>query len=247
MTTTANTDMPAAASTERWDVAVYAGTAGFVVGVLVTQIVLAGGVIPPLDVFAVLMIAALVVRRSRGKAGNIMAAVVGVLAVLTSLPFLLTDLLHPADAAVQFIVSAAMLASVVVLVVGALASLRGWRPAVAPALLIGAAAVVVLAGLAALIAAGAQDSDTASAGDVTVNAKNVEFKPDAIALTKGQGVLVKNGDLVRHTFDVEDTDVSVSVPAGRSRRAAINLAPGTYQFHCDVPGHESMKGTLTVR
>ena len=45
----------AAGNTGRWEVAVHAGTAGFVLGVLITQIVLAGGVIPPLDVFAVLM------------------------------------------------------------------------------------------------------------------------------------------------------------------------------------------------
>jgi len=57
---------------------------------------------------------------------------------------------------------------------------------------------------------------------------------------------VSNGDFVRHTFVVDDLDVSLSIPAGKARRTTVSATPGRYRFHCDIKGHENMEGTLVV-
>jgi uncharacterized cupredoxin-like copper-binding protein len=72
---------------------------------------------------------------------------------------------------------------------------------------------------------------TASAGTVTLNSKNPQAIPHAIAL-EGNGVDEKG-----------DTVVSGGVST-----ITANLKPGTYTFYCPVPGHREagMEGTLTV-
>jgi plastocyanin len=57
---------------------------------------------------------------------------------------------------------------------------------------------------------------------------------------------IDNGDNTLHDLNIAgvkggDTDV----PANHQVRLAVNLAPGTYTYHCDL--HDGMKGTLVVR
>jgi plastocyanin len=77
-----------------------------------------------------------------------------------------------------------------------------------------------------------QKSLTAPAGKVTLNLKNPSVIPHNIAI-KGNGITEVLGPIV-------DKD-------GLST-ATADLAPGTYEYFCSVPGHEGagMKGTLVV-
>ena len=71
--------------------------------------------------------------------------------------------------------------------------------------------------------------------------------PDSLtASARAVGVFVENQDPFRHTFTIAGRGVDVEIPAGTDRRIQLDPAPGTYQFHCTVPGHESMTGTITV-
>jgi plastocyanin len=59
-------------------------------------------------------------------------------------------------------------------------------------------------------------------------------------------LLIENRDLVRHTFTVEDAGISKELPERSTVRLSVELKPGSYRFHCEVPGHESMTGRLIV-
>jgi uncharacterized cupredoxin-like copper-binding protein len=58
---------------------------------------------------------------------------------------------------------------------------------------------------------------------------------------------VDNQDPFHHTFVIDGTDVREVLVASSSVRVPVDLAPGSYRFWCDVPGHESMEGVLDVR
>lgn len=69
-------------------------------------------------------------------------------------------------------------------------------------------------------------------------------------VTFGSGALefvIDNQDLNIHSFVIDDLQVSTTVPGGASRAVAFEAQPGRYIYYCDVPGHDQMKGTLTVQ
>lgn len=58
-----------------------------------------------------------------------------------------------------------------------------------------------------------------------------------------------NRDAMQHSFDIDELNVHVAMPAGTSALALFRpTAPGTYTFYCLVPGHREagMVGTLIV-
>lgn len=139
-----------------------------------------------------------------------------------------------------------MLVGVLTVLVGAAGALRSWAGTAVRPVFAGAALVILAGGVAAVAMAAGSDSDVAQSGDVTVDAKDIEFAPERVTVASGGGVLVDNQDLVRHTFTVEDQDIDLGIPTNRARRVDIDLPAGTYEFFCDVPGHDDMKGTLVV-
>ena len=248
MTTSSPTTRPTGTAGDRrpWDRVVDVGVALFVVGCILTMAVLAGEVIPPLVIIPILFLVAMAVRRSRHKAGTIALLVFGVLALGGNAPFVADDLGHASDAPLQFAVSLAMLVGVLAVIAGAIGSLRAWEGRRVRPVLIGAGAVVLAGAIAAGAISAGSDSDVAQSGDVTVETKDIEFAPERVTVASGGGVFVDNADLVRHTFTVEGESIDLAVPAGLARRVDVDLPPGTYEFVCEVPGHEDMKGTLVV-
>ncbi|MCA1723470.1 MAG: cupredoxin domain-containing protein, partial [Thermomicrobia bacterium] len=73
----------------------------------------------------------------------------------------------------------------------------------------------------------------------TVNAGMVTFQ-------------IKNNGPSPHNFNVKINGVEQGVPtfdAGLTMTLTLNLTPGTYDYRCNIPGHDllGMKGTLTVK
>ena len=58
------------------------------------------------------------------------------------------------------------------------------------------------------------------------------------------GSTTEMGSVTR--FTIEDEGVDLEIVGLKSSRIDLDLEPGSYQFVCAVPGHESMVGTLTV-
>ncbi len=73
-----------------------------------------------------------------------------------------------------------------------------------------------------------QDTYTANAGEVTID--------------------YENGGNLTHTLLIDGVDdFKLSVTSnGDTDEGTVELEPGDYQIYCDIPGHESMKATLTV-
>lgn len=119
---------------------------------------------------------------------------------------------------------------------------------VAPA---GIGAVVLAAALTIAVPAAGANAVGARPGDLRVSTSDLAFHPERLVAKPGDvGVVVHNKDLFWHTFTVNETNQSVSIPtAGTKRLVLDDLRPGTYTFVCAIPGHESagMKGVLVVR
>lgn len=74
---------------------------------------------------------------------------------------------------------------------------------------------------------------SAKAGSVTITLKNLSPLKHDLVLESGEKILAKTPLLA----------------AGKTGSLTVTLKKGSYNFVCDVPGHEDagMKGTLTVK
>ena len=91
-------------------------------------------------------------------------------------------------------------------------------------------------------------------GSVRVTAKEYSFDPSTIVL-RGAGMVrltLANKGTLAHNIKVEKDGQVIggtpAFPAGETRPASIELAPGTYDFLCTVGDHAElgMKGKLKV-
>lgn len=208
---------------------------------------LIGEMIVPIFIFAVVfaVIAGLLWRFGAGRRWPwIVAAVLSVLALLGDIEFLIHDFSHPEEFAI-FVSNVIVVAGVALIAVGGYVIGRRGNLAVRPVLL-GTGAVVALLTVFSLVSALALEKHDQEPGDILFIADRFEF-PERLELSAGpQWVFLENRDRFRHTFVIDDPFVKVDMPGSTGRRAQIDLAPGEYEFYCDVPGHESMVGTLVV-
>jgi plastocyanin len=114
-------------------------------------------------------------------------------------------------------------------------------------LALGAVAVLVLAGVVALVTRDGDD-DEASNPDVpiaeTVTADDNEYGPDTFTVVEGEYVRFVNEDDVAHTFTADDGLFdSGTVEPGEDYRYAFD-GPVTVTFHCEI--HPSMTGSVEV-
>lgn len=212
--------------------------------VLITAITQA--VIPPLLVFLVLFVVGLVLLARDDRKGAIMLGVLALLFFALNVPFAVDGLAHP-DSWSDFIPNVVGVLSALTALVAATALLRNRGTLAAAAFVTRTVLVVGVAAIAfSVITSLGVDSDTAQEGDVKVAAEDVEWRPDRLEVADGQAIFVENKDLFRHTFTIEDLDISEDLSVGQDVRVEISADPGEYELVCKVPGHEDMKGTLTV-
>ena len=203
--------------------------------------------IPPLLVFGVLFIVAIVVLQRPGKAGPVMVGILGGLFFLTNLPFVIEDLAHPESFFGFFPAAVGVLAGLLG-VLTMIGFLRRWSPGAAARISAVFGVLILLALAGSLVSTLTLDDDTQQDGDVAVTAEDVEWNPEDLeAGSGGVAVFVHNADPYRHTFTIEDLDVEIEIPGSTDRRVTFDAEAGDYLFTCEVPGHEDMEGTLTVR
>ncbi len=195
---------------------------------------------------AVYLLLGLAVLRRARRWLLIVAIVVPLIQVGTSLPFMTPGMTHPETPA-SFLPDVFVVVTSIAVVTGAALALkrserRSRGPVAAFAGLVAAAAVVTSVAASAGIS-----SDAPQTGDVAVTAADIDY-PDRIEARQGDALWVQNQDPFRHTFVVKETDVRTELPGSKAVRIDLDLAPGTYTFFCDVPGHEdAMEGTLSVQ
>jgi plastocyanin len=215
-------------------------------GVLLGFQGLVGELIPPLFVTGVVVIAlgAALLRRQR-RWLLITVIVVAVLQLAGSMPFIVSNLSHP-ESPLSFLMEAFSVLATLSAGLGAAAGLRGAAPGARRPIALGAGGLAVIAVVVSLFAAAGIGSDAMQPGDVTIEAEMAYF-PERVEVPAGAAIYADNLDPVRHTFVVEGTDIHVEMPASTGVRFELDLAPGTYRYLCDVPGHERMEGQLDVR
>jgi plastocyanin len=81
-------------------------------------------------------------------------------------------------------------------------------------------------------------------GGTTLTMQNIAYDPTSLSVATGSTITLDNKDSVTHTFTVDGQDVDVTVDGSTTGTATIDLAAGSYDFHCKI--HPSMTGTLTV-
>lgn len=211
-------------------------------------LIISGTLIPPVIVFGLIYLALATVvwrfiHRRRVALGS---AILALLVLLLRAPFIVEDLTHP-ESWGSFIPQAVRAIAGLAAVSAGFISLRDAPvPGARPFALV-ASGAVLLATIGSLAAFAATDSQAAQHGDVTLTAERFEY-PDNLEATAGLiGFHIDNKDPLHHTFVVEGTNVTLTIPGLKERRIELQLAAGTYRFICDVPGHEKMTGTLTVR
>ena len=113
------------------------------------------------------------------------------------------------------------------------------------------AAILVLTVLSVILTPLGRETVSAEdgAGSSLVVMKNVRFEPDSFPATAGSALrlVVENNDLIIHTFTIETLGIDVTVSPKSETLAELSpQAAGEYEYTCEVPGHEEMKGTLVV-
>lgn len=126
-----------------------------------------------------------------------------------------------------------------------------WTSHSAAGLIAAGTLAVALTGVSAIATVAARESVSADAraGAMELAMRDITFAPATIDGAAGEDVriVVKNDDLIVHTFTLMEAGVDVEIGAGSERLVSFTAPPsGTYTFICDVPGHEAMTGTLAV-
>jgi hypothetical protein len=218
--------------------------AALVAAVDVVFMALVGEVIPPFALSAVLTLVGVVLLRRLRRTGVVVLGLTAVLMLAGGTMFAIPHLAHPSSG-IDFFHAVTGIFGRVLMVVAAVMTLR--RAAAAGARRVGAVSVALLALslLVAAVATAASSGEQAEPGDV-VTAITHDFE-DGISVSGGDTLFVDNQKAFRHTFTVEGTSIDVDVPASQGVRVPIELAPGTYDVVCLIPGHEFMTSTLEVR
>lgn len=216
-----------------------------VVWSIVLQIT-AGVVIPPVLIIGLIFLAFVPFLSGERKRLGLALAVVTFVAVAGSAPIIIDDLSHP-DSVPSFVLVLLSVVAALLAITAGLGAFFRWSTTPIRIATVAAGTVFVIGAVASVVAGSNASSDVAAAGDVLVAAEKVEFTPDAVSLdSAGGGVFVENRDGIRHTFTIDELGVDLDIPALKSRRIDIDAPAGTYTFLCTVPGHENMKGTLTI-
>ncbi len=209
--------------------------------------ILAGHVIPPLAIFgAVTVVLGGVTLRRSPRWLLIVDALVVLVYLVGSTPFMAANLAHP-ESPGSFLAEVFILLAFLTVLAGVVLRLRGAGALARRRVVVGVAAVAVVATIGSLVAAAAVDTEARQDGDIAIASDRSLF-PSEVEMPAGDAVLwLDNRDPFHHTFLIDDTDIRAVMPASSSVRIPVDLAPGSYRFWCDVPGHESMEGVLHVR
>jgi plastocyanin len=222
----------------------WAAMAGIVESVILMLLV-ERSIVPPALLIAVVLLVGVILLRRTGRAGIRTTTIGLALFLIASVVFGGPDLV----VAASFGSFAVSWTSVATAVVGLTAGIASWRrrdsgPAVARAGFAGIA-VALVAVIIGLVASLEFTDATRSPNDVVVTAKGNDFTPTTLTAPDGQTTFfLDNTDNTLHNFHINSTSGTENMPANHKVRFTVTLAPGTYEFVCEL--HSDMKGTLTV-
>ncbi len=211
------------------------------------------------DIFVILSVVVAWLLWKFGTWTSIVGAVWAVLSLLAAAAAFLPGFLYP-NSLFDFGLGLPIIVSLILAVVGSIVVIVQQRRGAARAtstvgerrvLLATTVVVAVLVVMSGVLHIAGRS--TLSAGEkadaIEVRMKNVEFEPTTLRIAAGRQakIVVRNSDLPVHTFTIKDLDIDETVLAGAEKLISLtSLSAVEYEYTCEVPGHESMKGTLIV-
>jgi plastocyanin len=247
-TTTDHTSAPPRPAPERgpdpW-VIVLAGTTATVAVVDLAFFAVIREVIPPIAAGIVVTVVGLALVRTRPRTAIVLLGLASAVVLAGGLGFAIPHFGHP-ESGVDWAHAVIGSAGRVLAITAAVAAWRGASERAARRTGVMALGGLGLIGVVALVATAVTSGESAEPGDVAVVVERVQF-PDDLTVDAGAVLHIDNRDLVRHTFTVEGTDIDVDLPARQGARVLVDVGPGTYELVCEIPGHDAMTGTVTVR
>jgi plastocyanin len=204
-------------------------------------------IVPPLVIVSILLILGSVLLTRGHRAGVWVTTVAAGLFLVAGGLFYLPELVAPSSFG-SFATGWIAVATAAVGVVSGIASWQQRPPSAAGrGVVVGAGAVAVVAVLGALIASLSFTDAHRAPDDVVIKATSSKFHPSRVTVAAGpQTFFIDNGDNTLHDFHIVGVKGGdKDVPANHQVHLAVNLAPGTYKYTCDL--HSGMTGTLVVR
>lgn len=222
-------------------------TAGLIAMVIIFTAV--EGFDPFALVVGIPMLVGLFLLTRKGKVGPIAILILTLL--LGGMMFWLVFGLQAAASPVDFIPSLLFVTSVVFGLIASIAAIARKRDL--PEESKGAKATGIIYALVLVLGLGYTayaratfESDAPQADDIRLVAQNVKFDSSTLEAEEGTvSVHVTNRDNVMHTFSIDELDVELLVPGGKSARVTFDAKAGTYDFYC-APHSDDMKGKLEV-
>jgi plastocyanin len=247
--------------------------AAFVEALITILVMSSIGLIPPLVIFLVILVAvgALAITRPRPR-----VFVVGGIVLLTfvglNLPFAVDGVIHPTGSSHAW-------TDIIAVVVGAAGAIAGFaafvetrsgkpvvramRGPIGELLLILTIGALVGTTYVSVLGFRALDGTAGLGVDngvvkaptqvpVELDASGTAFAQKSLELHTGPGTIyVVNTDAGPHTFDIDLNGQHLLYPVRAHSTTAVVLdlsAAGTYTYWCSIPGHRaSMEGTLVVK
>lgn len=233
-----------------WRTLLVAGALAMVVAIVALELVIIRELVPPLVIIAALLLVGIFLLRRGGRGGAVLIGVVSLVFTAFMIPFAPATFAFPASTS-DFVINLVSLGGALLAVVAAVAVFRARdldaRSPAAKTLATVVTAIVVLGTVGSIAARLMREDPLGQPQDLTVTAKDTEFTPEELAAPTDVSIFIENKDLTAHTFTVDELGIDEAIPGGGSARAEVEEAePGSYEFTCEVPGHEQMKGTLTV-
>jgi plastocyanin len=114
--------------------------------------------------------------------------------------------------------------------------------------------LMIVAALISACGPGSSTDNTPSSAGKTVLVEGGEFfySPADITVKAGETVTInfKNTGSVEHTFVIKEVNFKLVAQPGATKQGSFTApaAGGSYEIHCDVPGHTEagMQGKLNV-
>lgn len=213
--------------------------------IVVTALVLEG--LPPLLLAAVvaLTVGLMVLLRGGNRVGILLIAAADLTFLVMAAPRLLRAIAEPISG-LEYVTSGVFL----VTGIGVLLALRAsWGRDVSahPLLPLAAVTVLTLAIMFSGVTRLTSEDVAPRRADYLLTADDAWFSQLEVTLRAGELTIeVENLDARVHGFVIEKLDIDETLPGNTSRLITFTAPPGIYRYFCDIPGHDLMRGKLTL-
>jgi plastocyanin len=234
-----------------WQSLAEAGVWSLVLAGVATMVFVIEGVSDPgLPITLVVMLVGLALTTRDRKAGPIVLLITSGFLLLIAGFFAFQVFLVP-QSTLYFVVNVVFVVAGICTLLASTVLVRGGEKSsnsAAKRAAVSAGSLIGLLTIVALLLRIGYEEPPSNSGDISISANDNEFIPDRVDAGPGRvTVVVENEDFSIHTFSIEHLDVSQYLPGGVRSEVVFQADPGTYEYFCEIPGHEEMKGTLRIR